>query len=95
MAQLHKKFTDYQVKELIERYLNKEIERKYIQEIFNIGKTRFFALLKKYHENFNNFSIQYSRNTGNKRIPQDVEKNIVKELNIDKKIIENVNTPLR
>ena len=27
MAQLHKKFTDEQIKESIERYLNKEIER--------------------------------------------------------------------
>ena len=29
MVQLHKKFTDSQVKELIERCLRKEIERKY------------------------------------------------------------------
>jgi hypothetical protein len=44
MAQLHKKFTDEQIKELIERYLNKEIERTYIQEIFGIKKRRFFTL---------------------------------------------------
>ncbi len=30
MEQLHKKFTDSQVKELIERYIKKEIERSYI-----------------------------------------------------------------
>ena len=30
--QLHKRFTDSQVKDLIERYIKKEIERKYIQE---------------------------------------------------------------
>ncbi len=36
MTQLHKKFTDTQVKELIRRYLRKEIERTYIQEIMGI-----------------------------------------------------------
>lgn len=46
MAQLHKNFTDSRVKELIKRYLNKENERKHIQEILGLGKTRFFALVK-------------------------------------------------
>jgi hypothetical protein len=32
MVQLHKKFTDSQIRELIERYLREEIERDYIQE---------------------------------------------------------------
>jgi len=39
MAQLHKNFTDYQVGELIRRYLKKGIERSYIQEILGIKKT--------------------------------------------------------
>ena len=33
MAQLHNKFTDTQVRELIEWYLAKKIGRKYVQEI--------------------------------------------------------------
>ena len=48
MVRLHKRFTDSQVKELIERYLKKEIMRCYIQEVLGIGKTRFFALIKAY-----------------------------------------------
>jgi hypothetical protein len=47
MQQLHKKFTDSQVKALITCYLKKEIGRKYIQEILGIKKTRFFALVKQ------------------------------------------------
>ena len=31
MKQLPKKFTDYQIKELITRYLKKKIEREYIR----------------------------------------------------------------
>lgn len=52
MKHLHKKFSDSNVKELIQRYLNKEIERKYLQEILSIKKARFFRLLKKYRKNF-------------------------------------------
>jgi thymidylate synthase ThyX len=50
MAQIHKKFTNSQVKELVQRYVSKEIERKYIQEVLGIKKRRFFALLKKFRE---------------------------------------------
>jgi len=31
-SQIHTKFTNEQVKELMQKYLNKEIERKYLQQ---------------------------------------------------------------
>ena len=68
MVQIHKKFTDSQVKDLIERYLDKKIERKYIQEILGIKKRRFFALVKGLKDDPENFSIQYSRNTTTRKI---------------------------
>ena len=37
MSQLHKHFTSDQVKELLERYLRNEIERKHLQEILGIN----------------------------------------------------------
>ena len=61
MSQLHKRFKDNQVNELFARYCNKEIERRYIQEILEIKKRRFFALLKQYRQDPSNFSIQYKR----------------------------------
>jgi hypothetical protein len=36
VGQVHKRFTDGQVKKLIERYLQKEIERAYIQKILGM-----------------------------------------------------------
>ena len=95
MVQLHKKFTDSQVKELIERYLRKEIERKYVQEVLGIGKTRFFSLIKTYRQNPDGFSIQYTRKTQTRKISQDIEDSIIKELHIEKKLIENKGIPLR
>lgn len=94
VKQLHKKFTDSQVKELIGRYLKHEIERKYIQEILGIKKARFFELITEYRKNPERFSIQYTRKTKN-RISQSTEKNIIKELEVDKKCIENKNIPLK
>lgn len=93
MSQLHKRFKDDQVKELFTRYLNKEIERRYIQEILEIKKRRFFALLQQYRQDPSNFSIQYRRREPI-RISQDIEENILKELCVEKKVIEDKDVPL-
>jgi len=95
MIQIHKKFTDSQVKELVERYLRKEIERKYIQEALGIGKTRFFALVKEYRIDQNRFSIQYTRNITSRRIPHYVEDTIMRELQIEKNMIQDKDMLLR
>ena len=95
MSQLHKKFTDSQVKELIERYLKKEIERNYIQEILGIKKRRFFSLVSKYRANPSEFSIQYQRTTKTRNIDIQIEKNIIKELSFEKKLIQDDNVPLK
>jgi len=94
MSQIHKRFTPDQVKELLERYLKNQMERKYIQEILGIKKRRFFMLVKQYKENPQHFTIQYERNTP-PRISQDIEQNILKELSIEKEIIHNKEIPLK
>ena len=94
MAQLHRKFTNEQVKELIEKYLRKEVERRYLQEILGINKTRFFALVKAYRDNPFHFSIQYVRKGRTRAIPEAVETNILKELAIEKKLIADKDVPV-
>ena len=94
MSQVHKRFSSDEVKKLLERYLKKEIERKYIQEILGIGKSRFFMLLGQYREHPQRFTIHYERNTP-ARISQEIERNIVKELSIEKVIIQNKEIPLK
>ncbi len=74
MVPLHKRFMDEQVKELIEKYLRKEITRSYLQEILGIGKTRFFALVKAYHRDFLSFSIRYRRKKKTRSISKDIAK---------------------
>jgi hypothetical protein len=95
MEQIHKRFTDEQVKELLKRYVKKEIKREYIQQILGIKRRRFFVLVKKYTENPNDFSIDYSRTGKTRSIDPAIEKNIIKELAIDKKLIKDKNVPLK
>jgi hypothetical protein len=94
MSQLHKRFSSDQLRELFERYLQDEIERKYIQEILEIKKSRFFMLLKQYKDNPQHFTIQYQRTTPPRIISPEIEQNILKELSIEKKIIQNKEIPL-
>ena len=94
MSQLHKRFTSDQVKEFLERYLNKEVERTYIQEILGFKKRRFFTLINQYREDPQHFSIQYQRATP-PRISPELEQNILKELTIEKGLIQDKETPLK
>jgi hypothetical protein len=94
MSQLHKRFTSDEVKELLERYLKKEVERWYIQEILAIKKRRFFTLLNQYRKDPKHFSIKYQRTTP-ARISPEVEQNLLKELTIEKGIIQDKEIPLK
>ena len=51
MAQLHKRFTDEQIKELLSRYVKREIKRRHIQEILGIRRRRFCDLVRQYLTN--------------------------------------------
>ena len=93
--QLHKNFTDKQVKSLLKSYLDKEIKMSYILQILKIKRRRFFELLAKYRKDPDNFSIQYARKTINRKIAPDIERNIVKELKVEKDLIKNKEVPVK
>ena len=46
MGQLHKRYTDEQIKVLLQGYCQGKMSRADLQEMLGIGKTRFFGLLK-------------------------------------------------
>ena len=94
MSQLHKKLTDVQVKELFKRYLNKEIERKHLQQILGLSKSRFFYWLQAYRKNPEKFTVQYQRHSGPRSIDPQIEKNILKHLAGSKELIENRDIPI-
>lgn len=93
--QLHKKFPNEQVKSLLKSYLSKEIKIDYILEILGIKRSRFFELLKEYQKAPESFSISYKRAKSTRRVSKKVEENIIKELRIEKGLIENKEMPIK
>ena len=88
MEQLHKRFTDEQVKLLLQRYCEGVLDRTTVEEVLGVGKTRFFALLKRYHLNPEGFSLAYRRET-HTRLPAWVEREIEHELMLEKNLIDD------
>ena len=93
--QLHRKFSTEQVKSLLERYLSKEIKIGHILEILGLRRSRFFELLKEYRRDPEGFSISYKRTKSPHKISDKIEKNIINELRIEKRLIEDKNMPIR
>lgn len=94
MGQLHKSFTSEQVKVLLEAYQQGHISRKEVEETLKVGKTRFFALLKKYREDPEFFSVAYHR-LSKKRLNGDVEERIKRELFREKALVEDLDLPIK
>jgi hypothetical protein len=92
--QIHKKFTNEQVKDLMKRYLDNQIKGEHVERILDIGKTRFFALLKSYRFNPEKFSIGYARIRPTRAIDPATQKNLQKELKTTKKLIDNKDIPI-
>jgi hypothetical protein len=93
MTQLHKRFTDDQVKVLLQGYGKHLLTRSEVQKILGIGKTRFFALLKAYRSDPERFSIAYERNSPG-RLSVTVEQAIEHELLREKAIVEDKRLPI-
>ncbi len=93
MSQLHKRFTAEQVKMLLDSYLKGTIVRTEVEEILQINKTRFFAILKEYRKDPASFSITYERETP-ARLSAEVEAAITKELLREKALVEDPRLPI-
>ena len=93
MVQIHKRFTDEQVKVLMRGYCQGTLPRSQIEAMLGIGKTRFFALLKAYRQDPDGFTITYERHTV-RRLSTDVESAIEQELLREKGIVEDKRLPI-
>jgi len=63
--------------------------------MLKIKRRRFFELLARYKKDPNNFSIQYERRTIDRKIDPDIERNIVKELKMEKNLIKNKDVSIK
>jgi hypothetical protein len=93
MDQLHKRFTAEQVKVLLQGYCQGTMSRVEVEEMLNIGKTRFFALLKEYQPSPATFSIAYERDTP-ARLSTRVEAAIEQALLREKELVNDPQLPI-
>jgi hypothetical protein len=93
MTQLHRRFSDQQVTFLFHAYSSGLMGREEVEECLEIGKTRFFALWKRYRADPESFSISYDRPSF-KRISPETEAAIETELMREKSLIDNPDIPL-
>lgn len=94
-VQLHKRFDDAGVVDILERYLSGEIEARAALALLDISRSRFFDLLKAYRTEAHNFTVRYQRNETNNRIDDKTEKKILRELSIEAKLIANKDNPVQ
>jgi len=94
MSQLHKNFSDSEVRKLIERYIKGQIKRVHLEKILGIKRRRICELVKKYRDDPQNFSIGYSRKKPTRKITDEAHKAIISELEFEKGLIDDTNIPL-
>jgi GNAT superfamily N-acetyltransferase len=93
MVQLHKRFSDEQVKVLLQGYCEGLLSAAAVQDYLDIGRSRFFSLVSEYREDPDGFSIAYKRPTPG-RLGDGVEAEIEHELLREKEIVEDKRLPI-
>ena len=93
MIQLHKRFTDEQIRVLLQGYCRGVLSRAEVQEVLGVGKTRFFALLKQYRQDPGALTISYRRAT-RARLSAAVEAQIKRALLQEKEMVEDRRLPI-
>lgn len=92
--QLHKRFTDDQIKLLLNLYLNKTIPLPQVLQQLECTKGRFYQILRDYRKSPEKFTIAYSRNRPQHRLPEEVDRIIREELQKDRSLIGDKEIPV-
>lgn len=93
--QIHKRLSEEQVKVILDKYLSRELIAKEAMRYLGIGRTRLYQLAQEYVGSKKNFSIAYVRNKPTRQLDPAIERNIVKELKLEKvQIIDNPDVPV-
>lgn len=93
MDQLHKRFTDEQIKVLLQGYCQGLLARSQVQEMLGVSRSWFFNLLREYRPDPEAFSVCYKRHTPARLSPA-VEREIEEALLREKEIVEDPDLPI-
>jgi len=92
--QLHNRLSDEQVGAILNRYVERELNADQAQDMLGLSRSQFFEWVKRYKEGGCTFSVGYSRTGHNHKIGDDLEKAIVKELKVEKALIDDPSMPI-
>ena len=93
--QLHNRLSDEQVGAIMNKYREGELSTSQAQDMLGLSRSQFFEWVKRYKEGGHDFSVGYSRTGHNHRIGDDLEKVILKELKVEKALIDDPSMPVR
>jgi hypothetical protein len=93
-AQLHRRFTDGQVKLLLDLYGKRIISLAQALQQLGCSRPRFYQLLKQYQEAPEEFTIRYARHTPQHCLSERVDRIIREELEKDKQLISDKDIPV-
>lgn len=82
VKQLHKRFTDDQVKLLLDLYLRRAIGLQQVLQQLECTEGRFYQILRVYKRAPEEFTIAYTRHHPKNRLPEEVEKAIPTQLEL-------------
>ncbi len=95
MNQLHKRLAKNQVEVILRSYDLGVIGLREALNSLDIGRSRFFLLLKQYRDNPDSFSLRYARSKPNHTIGRSLDKHILAELEAEKTLIEDKSIPIK
>jgi sulfite reductase alpha subunit-like flavoprotein len=72
-SQIHRRFTDDQVKLLLELYNKKAIPLEQVLRQLECSRSRFYQILKAYHRDPGEFTVAYSRDYPQHRLSKKME----------------------
>jgi len=91
---IHKRLIDEQARMILEKYLNKEIGVEQGMNLLGLKRRQFFKWVKKYRKNKDCFTIEYKRNEKTRGISKEIETNILNELKVEKRLIDDSAMPI-
>lgn len=93
--QLHKRFSNQEVKEVLEKYESKVLALEEVIRFLKVKERRFFILLQKYRKDPESFSIEFKREKAPRGVDPKDEKKILLELKKEAGLILDKKNPVR
>lgn len=94
MSHVYKQFSDDEVKQYLKWYEDKALTKAEVLQVLGLKDSRFYTLLAAYRKDPHSFTISYGRTKANNTLPPHVIACIRKELELDKRLIDNPAMPI-